>query len=174
MPISVCHRLKYDWNPGTWLLIWEYSMRAFWWIPTWQDLDDFQNSLSSCALDECSLGIERVNMTVNIVWWLSSCALVVSALKGLIWHYSFHLFLLIGLSKEGWHIFKNLAAELLILLFGFFTFVPAIQVNHYSFLDSRLCRRPRGKKFLAAVWKIKGWVLCMFYVEWELGGQKKT
>ena len=34
-----------------------------------------------------------------------------------------------GLSKEGWHIFKNLMAELLILTVGFFTFVPAVQVR---------------------------------------------
>ncbi|XP_064598999.1 LOW QUALITY PROTEIN: sterol regulatory element-binding protein cleavage-activating protein-like [Liolophura sinensis] len=32
-----------------------------------------------------------------------------------------------GLSKEGWSITKNLVAELLIILVGFFTFVPAIQ-----------------------------------------------
>ena len=30
------------------------------WIPTWQDLDDFQNILSPCALDESSLSIETV------------------------------------------------------------------------------------------------------------------
>ncbi|XP_070211949.1 sterol regulatory element-binding protein cleavage-activating protein-like isoform X2 [Littorina saxatilis] len=32
-----------------------------------------------------------------------------------------------GLSKEGWYITKNLCTELLIIFFGFFTFVPAIQ-----------------------------------------------
>ncbi|XP_074658756.1 sterol regulatory element-binding protein cleavage-activating protein-like [Tubulanus polymorphus] len=32
-----------------------------------------------------------------------------------------------GLSREGWSITKNILIELLILLFGFFTFVPAIQ-----------------------------------------------
>ncbi|XP_072029626.1 sterol regulatory element-binding protein cleavage-activating protein-like [Amphiura filiformis] len=32
-----------------------------------------------------------------------------------------------GLSKEGWSITKNLCTELLIVIFGFFTFVPAIQ-----------------------------------------------
>ena len=32
-------------NPGTWVLIWEYSARAFKWIPTWQGLDVFQKSL---------------------------------------------------------------------------------------------------------------------------------
>lgn len=32
-----------------------------------------------------------------------------------------------GLQKEGWYIFKNLVTELLVLAFGFLTFVPAIQ-----------------------------------------------
>ena len=27
-------KLKYDWNPSTWVLIWEYSVRAIQWIPT--------------------------------------------------------------------------------------------------------------------------------------------
>ena len=52
---------KNDWNPDKWVLIWEYSVRAFQWIPTWQGLDGFQKSLHSCALDESSLSIERVN-----------------------------------------------------------------------------------------------------------------
>ena len=45
-------------------------------------------------------------------------------------HYvNFCLILLFsGLSKEGWFITKNLVTELAILLVGFFTFVPAIQV----------------------------------------------
>ena len=34
-----------------------------------------------------------------------------------------------GLSKEGWYITKNLCTELFIIFFGFFTFVPAIQVG---------------------------------------------
>ena len=33
---------KNDWNPGTWVLIWEYSARAIQWIPAWQGLDFFQ------------------------------------------------------------------------------------------------------------------------------------
>ena len=37
-----------------------------------------------------------------------------------------------GLSKEGWHITKYLCTELLIIFFGFFTFVPAIQVGMFS------------------------------------------
>ena len=48
-------------HPGKWVLIWEYSTRAIQWIPTWQDLDGFQTSLCSCALDEGSLSIGSVN-----------------------------------------------------------------------------------------------------------------
>lgn len=36
----------------------------------------------------------------------------------------------IGISKEGWYIFKNLVTELAILAVGFLTFVPAIQVKY--------------------------------------------
>lgn len=34
-----------------------------------------------------------------------------------------------GLSREGWSITKNLMTETTLLTFGFFTFVPVIQVN---------------------------------------------
>ena len=34
--------LKNFWNPGKWVLIWEYSARAVKWVPTWQGLDVFQ------------------------------------------------------------------------------------------------------------------------------------
>jgi hypothetical protein len=37
--------------------------------------------------------------------------------------------ILTGLQKEGWYIFKHLMTELLIVVIGFLTFVPAIQVN---------------------------------------------
>ena len=41
--IQVCTGLnRYDWNPGTWVLICEYSARAIQWIPTWQGLGDFK------------------------------------------------------------------------------------------------------------------------------------
>ena len=55
--------LKNDWNPGKWVLIWEYSVRAFQWIPAWQGLDGFQRKLCFCAFDESSLSIVRVNET---------------------------------------------------------------------------------------------------------------
>ena len=56
-----CTKPENDRNPGTWVLIWECSARAFKWIPTWQSLDGFQKSLRHCALDESSLSIGRVN-----------------------------------------------------------------------------------------------------------------
>ena len=39
-----------------------------------------------------------------------------------------------GLSREGWSITKNLMTEITLLTFGFFTFVPIIQVNR-----NRIC-----------------------------------
>ena len=46
-----------DWNPGKLLLIWEHSVRAIHWIPTWQGLDGFQKVLHPCALDKSNLSI---------------------------------------------------------------------------------------------------------------------
>ena len=56
-----CKKPENDWNPGIWVLIWESSVRAIHWIPTWQGLDGFQRSLRPCALDRSSLSIGRVN-----------------------------------------------------------------------------------------------------------------
>ena len=55
-------------NPGKWGL----RAKAFQWIPTWQSLKGFQNFLHSCAFDESSLSIERVNepKLIEIVWFL--------------------------------------------------------------------------------------------------------
>ena len=52
---------KWNWNPGKWVLIWEYLVRVFQWIPIWQGLYGFHKSLRPCALDENSLSIGRVN-----------------------------------------------------------------------------------------------------------------
>ena len=41
------------------------SVRAFSWIPTWQDLDGIQKSLHHCA-DESSLRIARVNLLIAV------------------------------------------------------------------------------------------------------------
>ena len=57
--------VKNDRNPGKWVLIREYSSRAFQWIPTWKGFDDFQENLHSYALDESSLSIGRVNSEVR-------------------------------------------------------------------------------------------------------------
>ena len=43
-----------------------------------------------------------------------------------------------GLSREGWYIVKNLLTEMTVLLAGFFTFVPAVQVNAPAFFPSNL------------------------------------
>ena len=43
-------KLRNDWNRGIWVLIWEYSVWAIHWIPTWQSLDDLQKSLHSSVL----------------------------------------------------------------------------------------------------------------------------
>ena len=44
-----------------------------------------------------------------------------------------------GLSKEGWYIIKNLFTEMTVLLAGFFTFVPAVQVSVFFCLFVCLC-----------------------------------
>ena len=48
---------KNYWNPAILVLIWEFSARAFQWIPTWQGLGGFQKSLPPCAVDESNLSI---------------------------------------------------------------------------------------------------------------------
>ena len=50
-----CKNLENDRNPGTWVLLWEYSASAFQWVPTWLGLYGFQISLHTCAFDESSL-----------------------------------------------------------------------------------------------------------------------
>ena len=56
-----CLKLKIDWNPGTWVLIWECSVRAIQWIPACQGFEGFQRSLHACALDESCLSTIRVS-----------------------------------------------------------------------------------------------------------------
>ena len=55
-----CKNLRNDWNPGKWVLIWEYSWRTIQWIPIRQGLDGFQRFLLPCALDESSLSMTRL------------------------------------------------------------------------------------------------------------------
>ena len=47
-----------DWNPGTWVLIWRYSLWAIQWIPSWEGLSGFQQSLHSCIKDKVVLALE--------------------------------------------------------------------------------------------------------------------
>ena len=65
-----CKNRKNDWNPGKWVLILEYSSRAFQWVPTLQGLDSFQKYLRPCSMDESSLGIERVKGLKLLRWHL--------------------------------------------------------------------------------------------------------
>ena len=59
--------LKNDRNPEKWVLIWEFSSRAFQWIPRWQGLDGFQKSLHPYALKENSLSILRVKTVLELL-----------------------------------------------------------------------------------------------------------
>ena len=84
-----------DWNPGTWVLTWvlisAYWVRAFQWIPTWQGLDEFQNSLVPFALDESSLIIGTLMLLVaaNTKNLKNDCSLGICVL---IWEYSARAF----------------------------------------------------------------------------------
>ena len=72
-----CKNLKTNWNPGTWVLVWEFSARVIQWIPIWQGLDGFQKSLGPCAFDERSLSIRRVTFHFIFRDWTS---------QGLLYH----------------------------------------------------------------------------------------
>ena len=56
-----CKKMKNDLNHGVWVLVWEYSARAFHWIPTWQALNGFQNFLHFSPMDKSNLSMERIN-----------------------------------------------------------------------------------------------------------------
>ena len=55
-----CEKPENDWNPSKWVLMWEYSVRAIQWIPTWKGLG-FQKYLGPDAWDEssCSIGMVK-------------------------------------------------------------------------------------------------------------------
>ena len=50
--------LKNDWNPGTWVLIWEYPARAIQWIPTWQSLNVFKKLCVLVLLTKVASALE--------------------------------------------------------------------------------------------------------------------
>ena len=64
---SDANNLKNYWNPGKWVLILKYSLRAIQWIPAWQGLDGFYKTLRCCDLDKSCLGIGRVNVIVRSI-----------------------------------------------------------------------------------------------------------
>ena len=61
-----CKNPKNYWNHGKWVLIWEYSARAFKWIPRRQGFNGFSKILHSCALDESILSIGRVKGDISV------------------------------------------------------------------------------------------------------------
>ena len=63
-------KLKNDCNPGIWVLIWEYSLKKFQWIPTWQGIGGFEKSLCLCVLGESSFSIRRVKLAFDFVFLL--------------------------------------------------------------------------------------------------------
>ena len=76
-----CKKVKNDWNPGKWVLIWEYSARAFLWVPTWQGLDDFQISVCPDALDKSSLCIGRVKKILNLGYFMQAVPVLYQAIN---------------------------------------------------------------------------------------------
>ena len=80
---------KKDWNPGTWVLISEYSARAIEWILTWQGIDGFQKSLRPYALDKYSLSIGTVNLLktpfASIICIWPMFFFIWQALRGVCW-----------------------------------------------------------------------------------------
>ena len=62
-------KIENDWNPGIWVLIWEYSVRAIQWIQTWQSQDGFQKYLCYCALNNGVFGLNHVfSENYSIIW----------------------------------------------------------------------------------------------------------
>ena len=57
---KVCKKLKIYWNPGTLVLSWDYSVRAFQWILKWPGLGGFRISLVLVLWNGSSLSIGRV------------------------------------------------------------------------------------------------------------------
>ena len=79
---------------GTWVLIWEYSVRANQWISSWQSKCFFKN-LHPWALNESSISIESVKMECwnakhAVKKWLVHRCLAVTILLSL-WYYHRHL-----------------------------------------------------------------------------------
>ena len=59
--------LKNDWNPGTWVIIREYSVRAILWIPTWQGLEWFSRFCIPLLLPKVASAFEGLRCRDVIV-----------------------------------------------------------------------------------------------------------
>ena len=68
--LLVANLAKTKWwpNPGTWVLIWENSLRTIQWVPIQHDLDGFQNPLCPSSLDKSSFSIRRVKSKEDWVY----------------------------------------------------------------------------------------------------------
>ena len=64
-----CKKNKNDWNPGTWILSWRYSVRAIQWIPTWQGLDSLKKIFAYLCFDGLSLRIKGLTYSCLEVPW---------------------------------------------------------------------------------------------------------
>ena len=84
--IKWCENLKNDRNPDKWVLICEYSARAFQWIPTWQGFNGFQKAFRPCALDKSNLSIGRVKCK-----WVNWHQIIVAVNQS--GHVFFHIYL---------------------------------------------------------------------------------
>ena len=80
--------LKNDWNPGIWILIWEYSARAIQWIPTWQGIEGFQKFYVLFLWTKMASALEGFNRLIQYheswdycVICLQDCALLVSGAR---------------------------------------------------------------------------------------------
>ena len=66
-----------------------------------------------------------------------------------------------GLSNESWSIMKNMATELCIILIGYFTLVPAIQVTELSYLNGNMLMLYKNSWETMRIWN-KRWCPCCF------------
>ena len=69
-----------DWNPGKWVLIWEYSTRAIQWIPTRQGLVSFQGFCVLVLWMKVASALEGLSMN-----GLTNCELTVAMICHDLW-----------------------------------------------------------------------------------------
>ena len=83
-----CKKPENDWNPGKWVLIWEYSTRAIQWIPIWQGLDGFLKSSRPCTLTKVPLALEgwQFLLLYCFKWLLVRWSRVSELVRPMIYH----------------------------------------------------------------------------------------